>query len=290
MLPFEALVTSIGSGEPSYLGFEHLVSYAPSASVLAWTRNFNRIQAQKPLFALADPIFAASDPRYRPASSPPALERVSAESTLKTNQTSIPSSRPVHVYRRLPETQAEVESVASIVGVEPRLPDVLIGAAASKAAVQKTNLEAYRYLHFATHAAMMGEPGRVNEPFLVFNQVGNDAGDDGLLRMSEIMDLKLNAEMVVLGACDTGRGDLLEGDGVASLASAFQFAGAESVVLSLWELPSEATLPFMKSFYQNLKQGHSKAEALQLSRDAMRSQHPDPYYWAVFALYGGSAL
>jgi len=77
--------------------------------------------------------------------------------------------------------------------------------------------------------------------------------------------------------------------GVASLASAFQFAGAESAVLSLWELPSEATLPFMRAFYQQLKQGRSKLEALQSGRDALRRQYPDPYYWAVFALYSGAA-
>jgi CHAT domain-containing protein len=129
----------------------------------------------------------------------------------------------------------------------------------------------------------------VNEPFLVLTQIGNPPGDDGLLKMSEIMDLKLRSDLVVLGACDTGEGDILEGDGVASLASAFQFAGAESVVLSLWELPSEATLPFMQTFYEQLKLGHSKTEALQMSRAAMRRQHADPYYWAVFALYSGAS-
>jgi CHAT domain-containing protein len=135
----------------------------------------------------------------------------------------------------------------------------------------------------------LGEPGRVNEPFLVLTQVGNPPGDDGLLKMSEIMDLKLNSDLVVLGACDTGGGDILEGDGVASLASAFQFAGAESVVLSLWELPSEASLLFMQNFYRRLKEGYSKTEAMELSRDAMRRRYADPYYWAVFALYSGAS-
>lgn len=75
------------------------------------------------------------------------------------------------------------------------------------------------------------------------------------------------------------------GEGVASLASAFQFAGTQSVLLSLWELPSQVSLTYMETFYQYLKSGHGKAQALQLSKDQMRKQYTDPYYWAVFILY-----
>jgi CHAT domain-containing protein/tetratricopeptide (TPR) repeat protein len=273
LLPFEALTTN-QNDNPSFLGIDHSITYAQSASVLAWARSFKRNVGAKPLFALADPIFDANDPRYKPSTSAPSV---------------VDSVLPGHSYRRLAETQTEVDSLASIMHVDARPPDVLSGQYAAKSTLQKIDLGAYRYLHFATHAAILGDPGRVNEPFLVLSQVGNPPGDDGLLKMSEIMDLKLNSEMVVLGACDTGRGDILEGDGVASLASAFQFAGAETVVLSLWELPSEATQRFMQSFYQNLKDGRSKTEALQLSRDAMRRQYSDPYYWAVFTMYSGAS-
>ena len=288
LLPFEALNTT-QTGDPRFLAASHSIIYAQSASVLTWTREFTRAPTPKPLFALADPVFAPTDPRMVASPSTP-----QATAPRRTDQAEdsmpLPSvaSSTGHTFRRLPETQIEVETLATILGIEPRPPDVLIGASAAKTTVQKTDLAAYRYLHFATHAAL-GEPGRVNEPFLVLNQVGNPLGDNGLLTMTEIMDLKLNSELVVLGACDTGAGDVLEGDGVASLASAFQFAGAESVVLSLWELPSEATLPFMRAFYQQLKQGRSKLEALQSGREAMRRQYPDPYYWAVFALYSGAA-
>lgn len=289
LLPFEALNTA-ETGDPAFLSAGHSITYAQSAAVLTWTRKFNRAPAEKPLFALADPIFAPSDPRFV-ASAPAPQEALS--DTTSQDDPPLPAPQPPapagYTFRRLPETQTEVQALASILGVEPRPPDVLVGPSAAKATLQRTDIGAYRYLHFATHAAALGQPGRVNEPFLVLNQVGNPPGDDGLLTMSEIMDLKLNSELVVLGACDTGVGDVLEGDGVASLASAFQFAGAESVVLSLWELPSEATLPFMRAFYQDLKQGRSKVEALRSGRDAMRRLYPDPYYWAVFALYSGAA-
>ena len=278
LLPFEALNTA-SAGDPRFLALDHSIIYAQSASVLTLTRRFKRPPARKPLFALADPIFASSDPRLVPAQA-----NVAGDSQAATPD----SSPPAVTFRRLSETQAEVKMVASIIGIQPRPPDLLLGPSATKDTVLKTDLAAYRILHFATHAAALGEPGRVNEPFLVLNQVGNPPGDNGLLTMSEIMDLKLNSDLVVLSACDTGAGDILEGDGVASLASAFQFAGAESVVLSLWELPSAATLPFMRAFYQELKQGRSKAEAFAAGREAMRHEYPDPYYWAVFALYSGA--
>ena len=105
------------------------------------------------------------------------------------------------------------------------------------------------------------------------------------MKMSEVMNLNLSAELVVLAACDTGRGDVFQGDGVASLASAFMYAGADNVLLSLWKLPSRPTVLFMRKFYEFVHEGHSEMEALQLSKEAMRSVYKDPYYWAVFVLY-----
>jgi CHAT domain-containing protein len=291
LLPFEALVTEPGTTSVSsaaFLGVQHSIDYAQSTSVMAWTRNFGRKQAERPLFALADPIFSTDDPRYKPRPAVKASEPVPGSKPAETVAPPPAAPQSGSAFRRLPETQAEVEKVASIMGIEAREPDVLTGASATKAAVMKTGLGRYRFLHFATHAAALGDPGVVNEPFLVLGQVDNARETDGLLTMSEIMDLRLNAELVVLAACDTGSGDVLQGDGVASLASAFQFAGAESVVLSLWELPSEASRSYMETFYRYLKEGRGKAEALRLSRDAMKKQYADPYYWAVFSLYSGS--
>jgi CHAT domain-containing protein len=278
LLPFEALNTA-STGDPSFLDVDHSILYAQSASVLVWTRQFKRAATQRLLFAVADPIFTSSDPRIINTALAP-------QNTLQKDRN---AARSPALFRRLPETQTEVDTLASILGVEARPPDVLVGAEASKQSLQKSDLAAYRYLHFATHAVALGDPGVINEPFLVLRQVGNAPDDNGLLTMSEIMDLKLNSDLVVLSACDTGEGDVLEGDGVASLASAFQFAGAQSVVLSLWEVPSEAAVSFMRTFYQELKLGHSKAEALRSGRQATRRLYPNPYYWADFILYSGAA-
>jgi CHAT domain-containing protein/Flp pilus assembly protein TadD len=290
LLPFEALVMAHGvdNSPPTFLGAQHRVSYVQSTSIMALARNSTSRRAEKPFFALADPIFSSADPRYTKLQGQGASENTNTQKVGENSSLSASSRRVSHFhsYRRLPETQVEVETLASIMGTAPREPDVLTGNAANEATLRKVDLGAYRFIHFATHAAL-GEPGYVDEPFLVLGQVQNDVHQDGLLTMREIMEFELRSELVVLSACDTGRGDVFEGDGIASLASAFQFAGAETVVLSLWELPSKAALAYMEMFYRYLKKGHGKAKALQLSRVAMRRRYVDPYYWAVFVLYSG---
>ncbi len=282
LLPFEALPGVLDDeGTPSsFLGSVRRVSYAQSASLLTMRRNSKRTSAPKAFFALGDPVFGPSAPRFRGQ-----LNSSTEDTRMQVNALSVGSR--ARTYKRLPETRLEVTALAAINKVAPRPPNVLLGENATESNLREIDLGEYKILHFATHAEALGIPGLVNEPFLVLNQIGNDSNVDGLLTMSEIMNLRLRSSLVVLAACDTGGGDVFEGDGVASLASAFQFAGAQSVLLSLWEVPSQATLYFMRHFYDHLKAGHTQGEALQLSRTAMRKRFPDPYYWAVFVLYSG---
>ncbi len=92
--------------------------------------------------------------------------------------------------------------------------------------------------------------------------------------------------MWVLSACVTGRGKMMEGEGVVNFARAFQHAGARSVVVSLWEVASEETVEYMKTFYGYLKDGKGRAEALRLTRQHIKSKYPNPFYWAPFILHG----
>ena len=89
-----------------------------------------------------------------------------------------------------------------------------------------------------------------------------------------------------LSACLTGKGKMMEGEGVASLARAFMHAGSRSVVVSLWEVASVETVAFMKAFYGRLAAGQGRAEALTLARRDIRARYPNPYYWSVFILHG----
>jgi CHAT domain-containing protein len=122
------------------------------------------------------------------------------------------------------------------------------------------------------------------EPFIIMSQGGK--GDDGYLTLNEIMSLKLDTELVVLSACVTGQGWVMEGEGVMNFARAFQQAGARSVVVSLWDVPSYETVEFMTIFYKNLKEGNGKAKSLLLKRKEMKKAYANPFYWGVFILYG----
>lgn len=282
LLPFEALPSAMDNkGTPAgFLGLERRVSYTQSASLLTMQRNSTRASATKAFFGLGDPIFDPSDPRIDDQSR-------AANKAMRMQENALSVGSSARTYKRLPETRLEVTALAAINKTAPRPPDVLLGEDANESNLREIDLGDYRILHLATHAEALGIPGLVNEPFLVLNQVGNDSDADGLLTMNEIMKFRLHSKLVVLAACDTGGGDVFEGDGVASLASAFQFAGSKSVLLSLWEVPSRATLHFMRHFYGHLKAGRTQGEALHLSRAAMRKRFPDPYYWAVFVLYSG---
>jgi len=186
----------------------------------------------------------------------------------------------------LPETESEVKSIAQLFGTAPRPPDVLLHVTANETQLRQTPLSRYRYLHFATHADLPGKLQGIHEPFLLLGQVENTAQDDGMLTLSEVLALRLDADMVVLSACVTGRGETLEGEGVVNFARAFHQAGARSVVVSLWEVASEATEEFMTHFYQALQTGQSKTAALAQARQVMKARYPNPFFWAAFVVHG----
>jgi CHAT domain-containing protein len=114
--------------------------------------------------------------------------------------------------------------------------------------------------------------------------------EDGILQMSEIMQLKLDADLVTLSACSTGLGKVLAGEGVVGLARTFLYAGADSVVVSLWNVNDNATAELMKDFYTNLNRGMSKEESLRQAKLKMlhgrQFEWTHPYSWAPFVLVG----
>jgi len=298
VLPFEALVIKVGGdyGNSTYVGDQWAVTYAQSATSLALTRFFRSAEAGKPLFALGNPIYNFSDPRY--------IDYKQGKSqTIAGRNPMQYAYRGVAVIPKkviggetmaeedvffppLPETEDEVRAIAGFFSVKPEPPDVLLGLSATESNFRNAILTDYRYLHFATHADLPGKIQGIKEPFIIMGQVENRATDDGFLTLSEVLGLKLNADMVVLSACSTGKGKMTEGEGVASFARAFQHAGAKSVVVSLWEVASDAAVAYMKSFYSLIESGVGKAEALKLTRKAIRAKYPNPFYWSVFVLYG----
>ncbi|WP_199317510.1 CHAT domain-containing protein [Planktothricoides raciborskii] len=155
----------------------------------------------------------------------------------------------------------------------------LIGANATESTVVE-RLKTARIIHFATH-------GFVDNIQPLNSGVALTPGgsEDGLLTADEIFDLKLNAELVVLSACDTGLGQLT-GDGMIGLSRSFLNAGVPSLVMSLWAVDDRTTSQLMVQFYQNLQTTPNKAQALRQAMLTMKNQYPDPYYWAAFTLIG----
>jgi CHAT domain-containing protein len=161
------------------------------------------------------------------------------------------------------------------------------------------DLSQYRILHFATHAVLGDKVGRFSQPALVLSR-REGKGKEGLLQFSDILELKLNADLVVLSACDTGLGKLREGEGIIGLTRAFLYAGASSTVVSLWKVEDQSTSLLMEQFHLRLKQGVSKAEALRqakleilnstidLKAIGTRQSLAAPFYWAPFILVGDS--
>ena len=297
LLPFEALVIKEGKDEKDtlYAGDRHAISYYQSASVLSIERSLKYINPEKTLFALGNPVYSNKDPRYiawKKREKEPVIASLKEYAfrglaiKAKWGKTTEEDIGNKVEFPPLPETEIEVKEIAKIMGVSPEPPDVLLSVLANETEVRKADLEKYRYIHFATHASLPGMVQGINEPFILLSQVENHGSDDGFLTLSDVLDFKLNADMVVLSACVTGVGKEVEGEGVVNFARAFQYAGAKAVVVSLWEVASEPAVEYMKIFYGQLKAGKSRSEALKFARNEIKAKYPNPFFWTVFILHG----
>ena len=176
----------------------------------------------------------------------------------------------------LPGAQKEANIIAKLLNTQ-----ALTGNQATLALV-KQRLPRAKIIHLATHG-LLDDLGEEGIPGAVALAPSN--GDDGLLSANELLNLKLNADLVVLSACDTGRGRIT-GDGVIGLPRAFISAGVPSIVVSLWRLPDESTAFLMPEFYRQLKNNPDKAHALRQAMLATMKKYPNPSDWAAFIFIG----
>lgn len=174
----------------------------------------------------------------------------------------------------LPEAEREARRVADLLGS-----DVILGSAATKALVQAQMPEA-TVIHLAAHGLLDEEQGLSSAIALAPTET-----DNGLLTATEIIELSLQADLVVLSACNTGRGRIT-GDGVIGLSRAFMEAGVPSVVVSLWAVPDAPTAKLMVAFYEGLQRGLDWAQALRGAMLAVIAEHPHPKDWAAFVVVG----
>ncbi|MBC7187918.1 MAG: CHAT domain-containing protein [Calditrichaeota bacterium] len=255
-LPFGALMVQ---GDDHFLADDCVISYAPSATILHILRRWRATQAgtwERELVAIG---------------APHSLPEFKENGGLRLG--------PLKHARR------ELEQVGKNWPKGKTL--TVTGREANETRVKSGLLAHARYVHFATHSLL--DEATISRSCLVLAP-GTGANDDGLLRMSEVFDLHLHAELVVLSACQTARGRLYRGEGVRGLTRAFLYAGASSVMVSLWDVEDRSTADLMQNFYGYLAQGMSKTEALRAAQLALRRSgsraYRHPYYWAPFVLIG----
>jgi CHAT domain-containing protein len=188
---------------------------------------------------------------------------------------------------RLPFSEQEARDILTFVS-DPGQRLAALGFSASSAAATSGELANYRYVHFATHGLIDSRQPKLSKLALSqFDATG--ARVDGFLRLSDIYNLNLNADLVVLSACQTALGKEVRGEGLVGLTRGFMYAGAARVLASLWSVEDRATAKLMKSFYRNLLvEKRPAAESLQRAQIELASkpQYRSPYYWAGFSLQG----
>jgi len=181
----------------------------------------------------------------------------------------------------------ELANLRDVAGVETLL---ATGFDASREKLQHTDLTKYSILHFATHGVL--DPKRPEHSGLFLSTIKRDGqSQKGFVGLSDIYNLHAPVDLVVLSACRTGLGKDVRGEGLVGITRGFMYAGASSVVASLWKVDDEATAELMKQFYINLlRGGMTPASALAAAQNSIRQQDRwrSPYYWAAFTIQGDS--
>jgi CHAT domain-containing protein len=183
-------------------------------------------------------------------------------------------SKQQKYYAPLPDSENEARNVAGLFPAR-----LLLGKTATETSVKQWLPQA-RIAHFATHGFGDGDNGLDSAIVLA-----PDGRNNGILTAGKVLDLNLHADLVVLSACNTGRGKIT-GDGVIGLSRSFISAGAASVIVSLWSVDDKATSVLMTDFYRQWRSGKSKAQALRQAMLNTKAKYPDPYYWSSMSLYG----
>jgi CHAT domain-containing protein/tetratricopeptide (TPR) repeat protein len=294
-LPFAALPAPedekrpAGDYEP--LVAKHEVVSIPSASVLSIIRRetAGRQRAAKSVAVLADPVFEESDPRLASAKNGTSSGETTDEaefSELKRSIRTMNFSDARAGFTRLAFSRQEAESIIALTpkGTGIKATDFN----ASRDLAMSPQMSQYRIVHFATHGLLNSERPELSG--LVFSLIDRKGkSQDGFLRLHEIYNLQLNADLVVLSACETGLGKEIKGEGLIGLTRGFMYSGAPRVVASLWNVDDLATAELMKLFYQRmLKDGMPAGAALRAAQLELSGQKrwASPYYWAGFVLHG----
>jgi len=291
-LPFEALVMGgmatwkegAHGNYPDglqYVGDVYPISYYQSITALTLARTLGKKTAPgKRLLVMADPVFSSEDDRVKTMS---VKKKQKLLASLPQKLMSIKSEIGL-AFPRLQRTGDLGESLKKL--YSGRI-DLFTGMKARKDLLFRKRLTGYGGIVFATHGYFGTDLPGIQEPVLALTLLDQPKGKDGFLRMTEVMGLQLNADVVALTACQTGVGRRISGEGTMNMGRAFQYAGAKSVLMSMWSVAEISSVKLVESFFKRLKEGKSKLEALTLARKEIREAGYDhPFFWAPFILVG----
>lgn len=314
-IPFGMLVTRDPAGKSlrdiDWMIKSHAIAVLPSIYSLKTMRLAAAMpSAPKFMIGFGDPVFSTGAlARERQAQT---LARSQAQAQAQPKRLAMRSitsfakgteidTRSLREYLpQLPATRMEVLTIGKVLGADPA--DLVLGLDATETRVKKSRLDQYRIVYFATHGLVAGDLNRFSktksEPALAFTFPDEPSeADDGLLQATEISSLKLNADWVVLSACNTAASDVIGAEALSGLARAFLYAGARSLVVSHWPVADDATARLMTTLFAVARDEPdlSHAEALQRamlslinSRDKNAAGIPDahPALWAPFIVVG----
>ncbi len=183
----------------------------------------------------------------------------------------------------MPGSADEARAIAKILGEKGVV--LKLRFAANRSFVLKDGLESYRFIHFATHEINDAQNPEMSGLILsLIDERGKT--QDGYLRLGDIYKLKLSADLVVLSSCDSALGKDLDSEGIIGLPRGFLYAGAKSVIASLWKVNDAKTGKLMADLYERMQRGESPSSALRGAQIEMARQGETPSVWAAFVLQG----
>ncbi|NET01988.1 MAG: CHAT domain-containing protein [Sphaerospermopsis sp. SIO1G1] len=286
-LPFAALPIP-ESEEYQPLIINHEIISLPSASTipLIRTEKKGRKPATKSIAILADPVFTQQDERLN--------NNLNNQNKLtKTNPDNL-ANRALQrsafntgiEFERLPFTRKEAETILKLIPKNQSLQ--ALDFAANINFFTNPQLSQYQIVHLATHGILDSKQPELSGLVLsLFNAKGEP--ENGFLRLHDIFNLNLSADLVVLSACQTGLGQQIKGEGVVGLTTGFIYAGSPRVVMSLWNVDDQGTFVLMEKFYQKMfQEGLKPSTALRQAQIEMFNDpnFSKPDYWAAFTVLG----
>lgn len=281
-IPFSALPLPGGEKQGTVVLSQHEIISVPSASALAAMRARPRAPATAGVAIFADPVFEREQ-KQSGAVREHTDDR--SENRRALTRALYDMQAPQHIVR-LPGSRKEAEAIQEI--LRPGSTFMALGFDANRNTVLDGRLSAFRMVHFATHGIIdVRHPEMSGLILSLVNEKGER--QDGYLRLGDIYQLKLSADLVVLSSCDSALGKELRAEGIIGLPRGFLHAGARNVIASLWKVDDAASAILMKELYSRMQQGASPSAALREAQQALvnsSNQYSKPYYWAAFVLEG----